>query len=82
MLVAQAGTAISLRARGEPNTYNWITFDAPHLTIEVRGWTAGGFDALVADAVGQARHGVGARVAVGKLPPGPRRARGRGSWPR
>jgi 3',5'-cyclic AMP phosphodiesterase CpdA len=46
MLVAQAGTAISLRTRGEPNTYNWITFEAPHLTIEVRGWAAGGFSIL------------------------------------
>jgi 3',5'-cyclic AMP phosphodiesterase CpdA len=43
MLVAQAGTAISVRTRGEPNTYNWITFDAPHLSIEVRGWTPDGF---------------------------------------
>jgi hypothetical protein len=46
MLVAQAGTAISLRTRGEPNTYNWISFEAPHLTIEVRGWAEGGFSTL------------------------------------
>jgi 3',5'-cyclic AMP phosphodiesterase CpdA len=46
MLVAQAGTAISLRTRGEPNTYNWITFDPPHLHIEVRGWEAGAFSTL------------------------------------
>ncbi len=46
MLVAQAGTAISLRTRDEPNTYNWITFEAPHLTIEVRGWAAGAFSTL------------------------------------
>ena len=46
MLVAQAGTAISLRTRGEPNTYNWITFEPPHLTIEVRGWSSGAFSTL------------------------------------
>jgi 3',5'-cyclic AMP phosphodiesterase CpdA len=46
MLVAQAGTAVSLRTRGEPNTYNWITVEAPRLTIEVRGWQSGGFDTL------------------------------------
>jgi 3',5'-cyclic AMP phosphodiesterase CpdA len=46
MLVAQAGTAISVRTRGEPNTYNWITFEAPHLTIEVRGWAGDAFATL------------------------------------
>ncbi|HUG51954.1 MAG TPA: metallophosphoesterase [Vicinamibacteria bacterium] len=48
MLVAQAGTAISLRTRKEPNTYNWITVDGPRLVIEVRGWAAGGFTTLSA----------------------------------
>lgn len=46
MLVAQAGTATSLRTRDEPNTYNWIVFEPPHLTIEVRGWASGGFSTL------------------------------------
>jgi hypothetical protein len=46
MLVAQAGTATSVRTRSEPNTYNWIDVDAPHLTIEVRGWAGGRFETL------------------------------------
>ena len=46
MLVAQAGTAISLRTREEPNTYNWITVDGIHLVIEVRGFSAAGFSTL------------------------------------
>ena len=46
MLVAQAGTAISVRTRDEPNTYNWIHVEPPHLTIEVRGWAGAGFSTL------------------------------------
>ena len=44
MLVAQAGTATSLRHRGEPNTYNWIVVDPPHLSIEMRSWEGAAFE--------------------------------------
>jgi 3',5'-cyclic AMP phosphodiesterase CpdA len=43
ILVAQAGTATSLRVRGEPNTYNVITADGPALGLEVRGWDGARF---------------------------------------
>jgi 3',5'-cyclic AMP phosphodiesterase CpdA len=38
ILIAQAGTAISHRRRDEPNTYNYIEYKPPHLSLEVRGW--------------------------------------------
>ena len=45
ILVAQAGTAVSHRRRGEPNAYNLIDIDgrASRVTIGVRVWSGGIF---------------------------------------
>jgi 3',5'-cyclic AMP phosphodiesterase CpdA len=48
ILVVQAGTATSLRVRGEPNTYNVITVDGPSLSLAVRAWDGARFAALTA----------------------------------
>lgn len=39
-----AGTAISNRLRGEPNSYNLITIDAPEVTVEARVWSGSSFE--------------------------------------
>lgn len=46
ILVAQAGTATSLRVRGEPNTYNVITVDGPAMGLVVRAWDGARFSPL------------------------------------
>jgi 3',5'-cyclic AMP phosphodiesterase CpdA len=38
ILVAQAGTAVSTRYRGEPNTYNLILVEQDCVSIMIRGW--------------------------------------------
>lgn len=50
ILVAQAGTAISRRRRGEPNAYNLLTVDGPNLTLEVRAYLDGEFRTKTAGA--------------------------------
>lgn len=43
IVVAQAGTAISHRVRGEPNAYNHVILDRKRIDIRVRVWTGDGF---------------------------------------
>jgi 3',5'-cyclic AMP phosphodiesterase CpdA len=45
MVVAQSGTAISNRLKGEPNSYNLIETDRDQLTVTTRRWTGNGFAA-------------------------------------
>ncbi|GAB3437081.1 metallophosphoesterase family protein [Flindersiella endophytica] len=44
MVVAQSGTAISNRLKGEPNSYNLIDVDGGGMTVETRHWTGDGFE--------------------------------------
>jgi 3',5'-cyclic AMP phosphodiesterase CpdA len=45
ILVAQAGTAISRRRRGEPNSYNVVSIDGTFMTIAQRAWEGTRFTA-------------------------------------
>lgn len=42
-LVVQAGTALSHRLRGEPNSYNLVELEGDEARVEVRVWEAGRF---------------------------------------
>lgn len=41
VIVAQAGTAVSVRRRHQPNSYNVVTLDGDRLVIAVRVWDGG-----------------------------------------
>lgn len=43
VIVAQAGTAVSVRRRDEPNSYNLLTLDGDRLAIAVRVWNGSAF---------------------------------------
>jgi len=49
ILVAQAGTAVSNRRRGEPNGYNLITIAPPDFSFEVRAWDGTRFQTRTVD---------------------------------
>jgi predicted phosphodiesterase len=42
-LVVQAGTATSVRGRGEANSFNVLRLDRPRVTIERHSWTGDDF---------------------------------------
>jgi 3',5'-cyclic AMP phosphodiesterase CpdA len=43
VLAFHAGSATSVRLRGEPNSYNWIDVDGPRLALAIRGYAGGRF---------------------------------------
>lgn len=57
ILIAQAGTAISRRRRNEPNTYNYIEYDAEQLSLEVRGWQGNRFERVTVKQFQRYDHG-------------------------
>ncbi len=44
IVAVHAGTCISSRTRGEPNSYNRITFDRDEVTVQVRTWNGSRFE--------------------------------------
>ena len=50
MISLQAGTAISRRHRGEPNSYNWLTVSYPKIDLEVRVYDGREFSASLSQS--------------------------------
>jgi 3',5'-cyclic AMP phosphodiesterase CpdA len=64
IVVVQAGTAVSRRGRGEPNSYNLITLDRDRMGIEVRVWDGASFAPSAAYGYGR-RGGEWVRMVAG-----------------
>jgi 3',5'-cyclic AMP phosphodiesterase CpdA len=56
ILVAQAGTAISRRTRGEPNSYNLLRIEPPRVEVSIRAWDGRRFAALRSAAFVREQH--------------------------
>lgn len=56
ILVAQASTATSTRLRAEPNAYNFIRWDAPHLRLSSRIWDGDAFQQAEVETFTQDGH--------------------------
>jgi hypothetical protein len=65
ILVAQAGTATSVRTRGEPNGYNLVRLDAPFVELVARVWSGRAFDTRKAERFERVRDGWRALPAQG-----------------
>ncbi|AHF04492.1 metallophosphoesterase [Marichromatium purpuratum 984] len=57
VVVAQAGTAISTRCKGEPNAFNWIRADEGRIHVEMRSWDGAGFASAAYWCFGRAEAG-------------------------
>ncbi len=57
ILIAQAGTAISTRRRGETNAYNVIRIEPERVEIEIRRWTGSRFAAAETTSYVRAQRG-------------------------
>jgi predicted phosphodiesterase len=56
-LVVQAGTALSTRARGEPNSFNVLRVSAQHIEVERHEWREGAFHRASTESFDHDGHG-------------------------